>query len=146
MPEDKKSRCHTDEIEEDPTASQADTAGANQGQRRRGGQPGNHNAYKHGFYSRYFTHIECRDLEVIKVEGLDDEIALIRIVARRLLELVNCAEDVDQVSGALDSLGIANLRLASLLKTRKILTGSSNTDVLKVLASALTAVRQELKI
>jgi hypothetical protein len=48
--------------------------------RQRGGQPGNLNALKHGFYSKTFKKIETEDLESMGGEGLEDEIEMMRIV------------------------------------------------------------------
>lgn len=48
--------------------------------RNRGGQPGNTNALKHGFYSRRFRDIEFSDLDVITVADLQNEIAMMRVL------------------------------------------------------------------
>jgi hypothetical protein len=47
----------------------------------RGGQPGNTNALKHGFYSRRFRDIEFSDLDVITVADLQNEIAMMRVLS-----------------------------------------------------------------
>jgi uncharacterized protein YjcR len=56
--------------------------------KRKGGAPkGNQNARKHGFYSRVLDEQERRDYEcAISVEGLDEEIALLRVKIRSLVE------------------------------------------------------------
>ncbi len=55
--------------------------------RRRGAQKGNQNARKHGFYSRILDDAERIDFELATgVEGLDDEIALLRVKIKSLLE------------------------------------------------------------
>jgi len=47
--------------------------------RKQGGQPGNQNARKHGFYSKVLDAEERRDYEEAKnCVGLEDEIALLR--------------------------------------------------------------------
>ena len=62
--------------------------------RSKGGQPGNQNARKHGFYSRALDEAEALHLEdAAEVEGLDEEIAVLRIRLRRLLE--ECPERLD---------------------------------------------------
>lgn len=54
---------------------------------KRGGQPGNQNARKHGFYSRVLDEAERLDFELATgVEGIDDEIALLRVKIKSLLE------------------------------------------------------------
>jgi hypothetical protein len=56
--------------------------------RKEGGQPGNRNAFRHGFYSKSFTEEELLALDKnIKGENLD-EIAAARITAAHLLELL----------------------------------------------------------
>jgi hypothetical protein len=56
--------------------------------RRRGGQPGNRNAVKHGFYSSYLTPREVRELfKVLDRENIDYEVALLRIKLKNALRL-----------------------------------------------------------
>jgi len=47
--------------------------------KRRGGQPGNVNAVKHGFYSRRFRELEAEDLDAALQNGLGDEIDMMRV-------------------------------------------------------------------
>ena len=55
--------------------------------RKRGALQGNQNARKHGFYSRILNEAEQLDFELATgVEGLDDEIALLRVKIKSLLE------------------------------------------------------------
>ena len=55
--------------------------------RERGGQRGNQNARKHGFYSRVLDEAERLDFEIVSgVEGVDDEIALLRVKIKSILE------------------------------------------------------------
>lgn len=54
---------------------------------RRGAPKGNQNARKHGFYSQVLDEAERLDFErATKVEGLDEEIALIRVKIKSLVE------------------------------------------------------------
>ena len=55
--------------------------------RRRGAPKGNQNARKHGFYSKVLDEAEQLDLELATgVEGIDDEIALLRVKIKSILE------------------------------------------------------------
>ncbi|MFC2069728.1 hypothetical protein ACFLTB_00925 [Chloroflexota bacterium] len=56
--------------------------------KRKGGAPkGNQNARKHGFYSMVLDEAERLDFEqATGVEGIDDEIALLRVKIKSLLE------------------------------------------------------------
>ena len=53
---------------------------------KRGAPPGNQNARKHGFYSRVLDAEEQLDFEqATRVEGLDDEIAMLRVRIKSIL-------------------------------------------------------------
>jgi hypothetical protein len=55
--------------------------------RQRGGQEGNQNARTHGFYSEVFNKTEQMDFELASgVNGIDDEIALLRVKIKAILE------------------------------------------------------------
>ena len=56
--------------------------------RKRGGQPGNANALRHGFYSKYFTETEMKSLDANIKGEFHDEIALARIQVGRLAEML----------------------------------------------------------
>ena len=56
-------------------------------QGKRGAPEGNQNARKHGFYSKVLDETEQLDFELATgVEGIDDEIALLRVKIKSLLE------------------------------------------------------------
>ena len=47
--------------------------------RKRGAQPGNQNARTHGFYSRFLDPVTSQNIqEVVKLNDIDEEIALLR--------------------------------------------------------------------
>ena len=94
--------------------------------RKRGGQPGNLNALKHGYYSRQFKVGEAVDLEKVDTSGLSSEINMLRVMTRRLFELVGGCGEPEELAGILGTLGTASIRLASLMKTQKLLTGGDN--------------------
>jgi hypothetical protein len=115
--------------------------------RKPGGQPGNLNAFKHGFYSRRFRAIEMNDLDTVLTDSLDDEIALVRIIIRRVFEFADSdAENLDDWQTALSVLGAASTRLAGLLRTQHVLTGGSGSDVLSLLSESIGVVANELGI
>jgi len=97
--------------------------------RRRGGQPGNRNALKHGFYAKTLTEAERLDLQVAAdIEGIDDEIALLRVKIKGALE-----KDPDNITVLLDASEI----LARLVKLRYGLSAkdghSIQENIVKVL-------------
>ena len=82
-----------------------------QEKRRRGGQQGNKNALKHGYYSKIFNGEEKQDYCLAgSVEGIDQEIALIRHVIKTV------AKEKDEKS--LSILVRATNSLNRLLRTR----------------------------
>jgi hypothetical protein len=55
--------------------------------KQRGGQPGNQNARKHGFYSSSFIGVDKTVLnQASRITGLDDEIALLRARLKVILK------------------------------------------------------------
>ena len=55
--------------------------------RKRGGQQGNQNARKHGFYSSTLSPTEiCEFWNIVNLEGIEPEIAVLRIKLRSLLQ------------------------------------------------------------
>jgi hypothetical protein len=55
--------------------------------KKRGGQPGNKNAFKHGLYSKAMQEMEKKDYNrAAGVEGIEQEIALLRL---EILKVIN---------------------------------------------------------
>jgi hypothetical protein len=53
---------------------------------KKGGQKGNRNAMKHGFYARIFDEAERLDFSLAAgVEGIDEEIALLRLEIKKAI-------------------------------------------------------------
>ncbi len=114
------------------------------GIRKRGGQPGNKNALKHGFYSPGFRPNEAADLEEVAGDiHLTDEISMMRVIIRRVFERAEECAGLEEWSMLLGSLGSASTRLAGLLRTQKLLDGGGS-DVADALSQALREVTSEL--
>jgi hypothetical protein len=96
--------------------------------RHHGGQPGNINALKHGFYTRRFNQSDLAGVESIDYNGLMDEIAIIRLYARRLIELDDQSSDISQVANILRILCLASLTITRLVKTSQFLQLHGNTE------------------
>ena len=111
--------------------------------RKRGGQPGNLNALKHGFYSRQFKDSEILDLEAILADGLDDEIAMLRVTMRRYFEVVQGVNDIDVLANTVGIMGIAATRLAGLLRIKKLLGGGDDDEWLRTINQAIADVSEE---
>lgn len=95
------------------------------GGRRRGGQAQNRNALKHGFYARAFDAQEAADLKAADVEGLDAEIALMRVAARRALAMLDEVRSVERRTRLIEVIGEASTRIATLYRTRQFIEGRS---------------------
>ena len=113
--------------------------------RKQGGQPGNVNAVKHGFYSRRFSPTELSDLSNALTENLDGEIALMRIIIRRVFEYADReAATLDDWMSALSTLAASATRLAGLLRTQPQLTGTGKgNELTEIIRQALTESAHE---
>lgn len=114
--------------------------------RKRGAQPGNSNALRHGFYSPRFNNLELSDLDTALGDGLVDEIALLRVIIRRVFNYANdhTDQDLNTWSQSLNTLGAACTRLAGMLRTNQIIGGGGPDDALEKLAQAFGNVAHEL--
>lgn len=111
--------------------------------RKPGAQPGNVNSLKHGFYSRRFHRFEIDDLDNTSAT-LESEIAALRVYTRRLQEAAEEAgPDLPASLDILNGLGMACIRIASLIRTNNLLTGADNM-LDASLAAALAEVQKEL--
>jgi hypothetical protein len=96
--------------------------------RHRGGQPGNLNALKHGFYTRRFNPTDLAGVESTDYNGLLEEIAIIRLYARRLIELDDQSTNITQVANTLRILCLASLTITRLVKTSQFLQVNNNSN------------------
>ena len=87
--------------------------------RKRGAQPGNLNAFKHGFYSKLFEPLDREDIENLLSMDLDEEIVMLRNATQQTFSLANQVDDIDQAIRVLGALGLASIRTSRLLKSQK---------------------------
>ena len=112
--------------------------------RKSGGQPGNLNAFKHGFYSRRFTKLELKHLDVILSNDLTDEIALTRVLLRRYFYLANKkAKTLDEWSTIINICGVIATRLSGLVRTQYLLSGQKPDDLFALLLEGGQIVRED---
>ena len=111
---------------------------------KRGAPFANTNALRHGFYARAYKTGELADLDAILSEGLRDEITMLRVATRRVIDFIAEFETPKEATATLGALGLAATRLATLLRTQKILDGEQSTST--VLSQALAEVVKELGI
>jgi len=111
--------------------------------RRRGAPRGNKNALKHGFYAHQFKPADIKDLEKTQYSGLIDEIAMLRVQARRVIELSGQAENLQEAAFTLRVLCLATLSINRLIRTQFII-GAQSDPMQDALAVALQQVTGEL--
>ena len=114
--------------------------------RNRGAQPGNTNALKHGFYSRRFRNGELADLDIFEDTNLQDEIGMLRVYLRRLLEMAEGIEDTRQAAAILDKISLVALRISSIARAQHILAGDQDARVATALSEALQDVMKEMDL
>jgi hypothetical protein len=112
--------------------------------RRRGAPSGNLNALKHGFYTRRLKKRDLTGVDATDVSGLVEEIALIRVFTRRLVE--SCLPDADsyELADILRILCLASSTITRLTRTQYLLT-TSNTGLDDEIAEAIRQVNSELR-
>ena len=107
-------------------------------ERKRGAPRGNQNARKHGFYSKVLDEAERLDFELATgVEGIDDEIALLRVKIKSLLE-----HDPENIKLIMQ---VANT-LARLVKTRYNITKEQKKGLKEAIGNVLRDVALPLGI
>jgi len=106
--------------------------------RKRGAPKGNQNARKHGFYSRVLDEAERLDFELASgVEGIDDEIALLRVKIKSLLE--NDPENIKLIMQATNT-------LAGLVKTRYNISKEQRKGLKEAIGNVLKDIALPLGI
>ena len=110
--------------------------------RKRGGQPGNLNALKHGFYSEQFKNVSAEDIELVISSGLEDEIALMRVLLRKYVDIANGLESLADAAKVLDLAGLTATRLAQLIKVQ-VMIGSQGDSTLQTINDVIEEVNRE---
>jgi hypothetical protein len=104
-----------------------------------GGQPGNLNALKHGFYSRALKQAQSLELDeaaTIAVDDLSGEIALLR---QRILVLLEASPD------KLELLCLATRAIANLTRTQYHLKGSDAAQLADAMGSVLQSIEEAMR-
>src|SRR5512136_673136 len=90
--------------------------------RRRGAPLGNINALKHGFYTRRLKKHDLTGVDTTDVKNLVEEIAIVRVFTRRLIESLGPDADSFEVAGALRILCVALATITRAMKAQRWLT------------------------
>ncbi len=113
--------------------------------RQRAKNPAKSGGAAHGFYSRQFTSLEQADLQSLLVGDLHDEIAMLRIALRRVLDLSEGISDLGQAIRWLNTMSIASTRLASLVRTQRLLLGN-DARIAETISQALSEVLKDFHL
>ena len=106
--------------------------------KKRGAPKGNQNARKHGFYSKVLDEAERLDFEVATgVEGIDDEIALLRVKIKSILS--HDPENIKLIMQATNA-------LARLVKTRYNISRDQKKGLKEAIGNVLRDVALPLGI
>ena len=106
--------------------------------RKRGAPKGNQNARKHGFYSKVLNEAESLDLELASgVDGIDDEIALLRVKIKSILE-----HDPENVRLIIE----ATNTLARLVRTKYNITKEQKKGLKEAIGNVLKDIALPLGI
>lgn len=125
-----------------------------------GGQPGNKNALRHGFYSKQFTDEQNKRLQAADNTSLESEIDLIRICLDRLYKQIDMepiyqtGKDADGLPiqteirddhylKQLNTLSLMTQSLSTTVRTQHLIKGKSS-GVLETITNALEEMRIEL--
>ena len=106
--------------------------------RKRGAPKGNRNARKHGFYAKVLDEVEQLDFELASgVEGIDDEIALLRVKIKSIL-----SDDPENIKLIMQ----ATNALARLIRTRYNITKDQRRGLKEAIGNVLRDVAIPLGI
>jgi uncharacterized small protein (DUF1192 family) len=106
---------------------------------KRGGQKGNRNAVKHGFYARIFDEAERLDFSLaVGVDGIDEEIALLRMEIKKAI----AGGDARNLILLVKALGA----LEKLLRTRYQITAAQRKGLKEAISNVIHDVLVPLGI
>jgi uncharacterized protein YjcR len=109
-----------------------------EGKKKRGAPKGNQNARKHGFYSKVLDEAEQLDFELASgVEGIDDEIALLRVKIKSILK-----HDPENIKLIMHATNV----LERLVKTRYKITKEQKKGLKEAIGNVLRDVALPLGI
>lgn len=96
------------------------------------------------FYSPTFTSTESLDLEAAQIEGVADEVGLLRVGIRRLFAMPQVSTNPAEWATIFDAFGTASVLIAGLLRTQRMFEGGQSNPS-EALSRALTEVCNELR-
>jgi hypothetical protein len=113
--------------------------------RKRGAPLGNTNNLKHGYYSSRFKKGETDDLEGYEFSGLQDEIVMMRVLIRRVVERSGDVENLAHAVSLLRAMSLASISLTRLIRTHHWISQTEGGSQ-KLLNEALSEVIEEMNL
>jgi hypothetical protein len=113
--------------------------------RRRGAPKGNHNAVKHGFYARQFNQQETSDLSSTEPLALQDEILMLRVFMRRIIERSSEAVTLADNLEVVRVLSLATFSLTRLIRTQLFIAHEGESDFTKAIRTAIDLTSADWK-
>jgi hypothetical protein len=96
--------------------------------RRRSAQTGDLKGRQPGFYSSCFTSNEVEAIQDMQSADLREEIAALRVIARRVIQLSLDIDDLDTGLRLLSNFSTATRRLSRLVKAQSIIHQRCSAD------------------
>ena len=116
-------------------------------EKRRGGQPGNQNAVKHGLYSKRFSPEEVEGLAGMEI-GLTEEIEVNRVILSRILKYIGeidpQAMEIEDYVALMNLVSKNTATTSRLMQVHKALTDAQNVGLGAQLLAALEDVNATL--
>lgn len=112
--------------------------------KKRGAQPANKNAFKHGFYSKYFNAFEAKALSAIPLTDLSGEIGLMRVNVDRFMQTYTAALENLDYQQRLAGLRAITLAVGRIVGLARIRTGADkNLDEYNEFVRRLQSLPEE---
>lgn len=114
--------------------------------RKRGGQPGNKNRLKSGFYARTWKTSETNGLDQLVMDGLDEEVMLLRVYIRRLVETNQENVDLKTLQGLVRTLSVACQTILRMLKAQSEIRGNGDSELRRAIDQAIHEITHEMGV
>lgn len=106
--------------------------------KKKGGQPGNKNALKHGIYSELLTPKEIARLNKITEIDLDDETKILRALVHRLIEKIDMKE-LDEARKTANA--VANMiQIINTTQRTKLLARGGTGEIAQTIMEAILSL------
>jgi len=113
---------------------------------RRGAPLGNKNALKTGFYSRYYNQLDKSDLASVSSGDLQEEIGLLRVFIRHVIEEAQKQGDLSNSLTVLRALSVATFSLSRLVRIQYLVTPKAEDEMNATIRQAISEIGAELGI